>query len=323
MNKNCDITRDLIPLCLDGICSESSKDFINEHISTCLECKQIFEDVKTTDVNIRIDDDITQVVKNTGKKIKKDKKKAVMKAIVIVLAFFLIVGSFVAMRTPISIGKMAYEKGVLENVKNSITLSNKTKAENNFECNMASFYVDSKLGEYTIEEKSEDDFRNCTLDFENGKSITIIKSTETIETYDEYAEKFTGTDKYLISPFVKRGLELYGFDTTISPEANVKLMKFLISQPEVESGVFMSPNNYCKAHAFYSLVNVLVPVSDSYIICEKEGYECVGFIIGDKTTKTGHVINIQSNANYSLYTLYAKGLTNEEVGIIFNSLELK
>lgn len=320
MNKNCDITRDLIPLCLDGVCSESSKDFINEHISTCPQCKQIFDDVKTTDVNIKVDDDMTQAVKNTGKKIKKDKKKAVMKAIVIVLAFFLIVGLFVAMRTPISIGKREYEKGMLENVKNSITLSNKIKAENNFECSIASFYVDSKLGEYTIKEKSEDDFRNCTLDFENGKSITIIKSTETIETYDEYAEKFTGTDKYLISPFVKRGLELYGFDTTISPESNIKLMKFLISQPEVESGIFMSPNNYCKARAFYSLVNVLVPIGDAYINCEKEGYECVGYRIGENT---GYVINIQSNTDYSIYTLFTKGLTNEEVGIIFNSLELK
>ena len=323
MNKNCDITRDLIPLCLDGVCSESSKDFINEHISTCPQCKQIFDDVKTTDVNIKVDDDMTQAVKNTGKKIKKDKKKAVVKAVVIVLAMVLIVGSFVSMRAPVFLGKKEYESLVLESVKKSITLPEETKAESNFECNLASFYVDGKLGEYTIKEKSEDDFRNCTLDFENGKSITIIKSTETIETYDEYAEKFTGTDKYLVSPFVKRGLELYGFDTTISPEANVKLMKFLISQPEVESGVFMSPNNYCKARAFYSLVNVLVPVSDSYINCEKEGYECVGFIIGGETTKIGHVINIQSNANYSLYTLYAKGLTNEEVGIIFNSLELK
>lgn len=320
MNKNCDITRDLMPLCLDGMCSESSKDFVNEHISTCVECKQVFEDIKKTDVNIRIDDDMIQAVKNTGKKIKKDKKKAVMKTIVIILAFILIVGSFVVMRTPISLGKRNYEKVMLENVKNSITLSNKTKSENNFECNVASFYIDSKLGEYTIKEQNEDNYRNCTLDFENGKSIIIIKSTEKIETYDEYAEKFTGTDKYLVSPCVKRGLELYGFDTTISPEANVKLMKFLISQPEIETGVFMSPNNYCKARAFYSLVNVLVPIGDSYINCEKDGYECVGFSIGDKT---GHVINIQSNTDYSLYTLFARGFTNEEVGIIFNSLELK
>lgn len=320
MNKNCDITRDLMPLCLDGMCSESSKDFVNEHISTCVECKQVFEDIKKTDVNIRIDDDMIQAVKNTGKKIKKDKKKAVMKTIVIILAFILIVGSFVVMRAPISLGKRNYEKVMLENVKNSITLSNKTKAENNFECNVASFYIDSKLGEYTIKEQNEDNYRNCTLDFENGKSIIIIKSTEIIETYDEYAEKFTGTDKYLVSPCVKRGLELYGFDTTISPEANVKLMKFLISQPEIETGVFMSPNNYCKARAFYSLVNVLVPIGDSYINCEKDGYECVGFSIGDKT---GHVINIQSNTDYSLYTLFTRGFTNEEVGIIFNSLKLK
>lgn len=319
MNKNCDITRDLIPLYLDGVCSESSKDFINEHISTCPQCKQIFDDVKTTDVNIKIDDDMTQAVKNTGKKIKKDKKKAVVKAVVIVLAMVFIVGSFVSMRAPVFFGKKEYESLVLESVKKSITLSEKTKAESNFECNLASFYVASKLGEYKVSETNGTDYKSVTLDFGNNKMISINKSVK-IETYDEYADRFTGTERYIVSPFVKRGLELYGFDTTISPESNIKLMKFLISQPEVESGIFMSPNNYCKARAFYSLVNVLVPIGDAYINCEKEGYECVGYRIGENT---GYVINIQSNTDYSIYTLFTKGLTDKEVSIIFNSLQLK
>lgn len=38
---NCDIIQDLIPSYIDGICSEASKNYVEEHIENCAECREI------------------------------------------------------------------------------------------------------------------------------------------------------------------------------------------------------------------------------------------------------------------------------------------
>lgn len=43
---NCNIVKDLIPLYIDGCCSEESKSVVEEHIKVCDECKKLFEDMK-------------------------------------------------------------------------------------------------------------------------------------------------------------------------------------------------------------------------------------------------------------------------------------
>lgn len=44
---NCNIIKDLIPLYIDGCCSEESKQQIEEHINNCDECKKLLEDMKS------------------------------------------------------------------------------------------------------------------------------------------------------------------------------------------------------------------------------------------------------------------------------------
>lgn len=44
--NDCEIVRDLIPLCIDDAASKSSVDFVNEHIGACKECRKIMEDMK-------------------------------------------------------------------------------------------------------------------------------------------------------------------------------------------------------------------------------------------------------------------------------------
>lgn len=43
---NCNIIKDLIPLCIDGCCSQESDRAVQEHIDSCNECKKLFEDMK-------------------------------------------------------------------------------------------------------------------------------------------------------------------------------------------------------------------------------------------------------------------------------------
>lgn len=44
MNK-CDLVRDLLPNYLEGLTSESSKEFIESHLDECTECKKIYENM--------------------------------------------------------------------------------------------------------------------------------------------------------------------------------------------------------------------------------------------------------------------------------------
>ena len=42
-NFECDLVADLLPIYIDGKASDASKKFIEEHIKTCEECKEIYE----------------------------------------------------------------------------------------------------------------------------------------------------------------------------------------------------------------------------------------------------------------------------------------
>ncbi len=42
MNKNCEIARDLMPLVVDNAASDGSKEFVQEHVESCCDCKEIF-----------------------------------------------------------------------------------------------------------------------------------------------------------------------------------------------------------------------------------------------------------------------------------------
>jgi len=49
MKYNCDMIADLIPLYIDNVCSDSSKQAVEEHISECAPCKKLFDDMRSCD----------------------------------------------------------------------------------------------------------------------------------------------------------------------------------------------------------------------------------------------------------------------------------
>lgn len=42
-NKNCDIVKDLIPSYAEGICSQVTKEYVEEHLESCGNCRQVLE----------------------------------------------------------------------------------------------------------------------------------------------------------------------------------------------------------------------------------------------------------------------------------------
>ena len=43
---SCDVVKDLIPLYIDDICSQESKQIVEEHIKECDSCKALYESMK-------------------------------------------------------------------------------------------------------------------------------------------------------------------------------------------------------------------------------------------------------------------------------------
>lgn len=47
MNKDCNVVRDLMPLCIDGAASEESQQMVTEHVAACGECAEVFREMQT------------------------------------------------------------------------------------------------------------------------------------------------------------------------------------------------------------------------------------------------------------------------------------
>lgn len=48
---NCNIIQDLIPLYVDGICSDASKECVEEHITECNQCKSLIDIYQNTEIS--------------------------------------------------------------------------------------------------------------------------------------------------------------------------------------------------------------------------------------------------------------------------------
>lgn len=81
---NCAVIKDLIPLYIDGCCSEESKKIVKEHIENCTSCKQLFDEM-----NAPTDIISTAKAPTTLKRIK-DWKASVLQSVLLFVSFGLI-----------------------------------------------------------------------------------------------------------------------------------------------------------------------------------------------------------------------------------------
>ena len=50
MKTDCEIIRDLLPLYVDDICSEKSRELVEEHLQECAECSDLLSKLKRTEI---------------------------------------------------------------------------------------------------------------------------------------------------------------------------------------------------------------------------------------------------------------------------------
>ena len=46
MKNNCDIVRDLLPLYVDGVCSQESAKLVEEHLTDCQSCRELLDKLR-------------------------------------------------------------------------------------------------------------------------------------------------------------------------------------------------------------------------------------------------------------------------------------
>lgn len=86
----CEIVGDLMPLYVDDVCSEKSKQLIERHLEECETCKQLLETMK---LEVNIPTNKEQSLEDV-KIIKKVKKRIWIERIVIAVLVLIVTGSF-------------------------------------------------------------------------------------------------------------------------------------------------------------------------------------------------------------------------------------
>jgi len=85
-NISCDVIQDIIPLYHDKICSDKSREYVEEHIMTCANCNRFLESLSEITFDSQIDDEKQKVLAHHAKK----EKTAAMKTGMIIAAVLLL-----------------------------------------------------------------------------------------------------------------------------------------------------------------------------------------------------------------------------------------
>ena len=71
MNKHCEVIRDLLPLYADEVCSERSRELIEEHLRECPECSAMLEQLRTHEIEEGLQEEKEQVIEYQAKRFRR------------------------------------------------------------------------------------------------------------------------------------------------------------------------------------------------------------------------------------------------------------
>lgn len=88
---SCQVVQDLMPLVLDDVCNQDSKRIVEDHIAICMECTQVFSDMKEESVkripDEKVDSGFRKAMKKGARRFRMWKILAVCLAAMMLLAF--------------------------------------------------------------------------------------------------------------------------------------------------------------------------------------------------------------------------------------------
>ena len=71
MNKECEVIRDLLPLYADDVCSQTSRELIEEHLHDCPECSAVLEKLRKNEIENNLKEEKDQVIEYQAKRFKR------------------------------------------------------------------------------------------------------------------------------------------------------------------------------------------------------------------------------------------------------------
>lgn len=167
---NCNIVKDLIPLYIDGCCSEESERVVEEHLKDCSECKKLFEEMKEpTDIIV------TSESPKAFNKIN-DWKASVLQSVLLFVSFGLI-----------TIGVACESATAYDDLRNGLFAMNLVVPATGFLLSLANWY-------FVKVYKNRKTFSNSSSLITLG--ITACSYIWTVFHYDElgFVEMFKGVD---------------------------------------------------------------------------------------------------------------------------------
>lgn len=91
MEKTCEIIKDLLPLYIDGVCSEDSKRAVEEHLKTCESCREELEGYKGEIT--AVDGQEEEVIKRISSRWKRTKTRALLTGILVMAVLVIVLVS--------------------------------------------------------------------------------------------------------------------------------------------------------------------------------------------------------------------------------------
>lgn len=92
MNINCDIMQDLLPLYEDGVCSPSSREAVEAHLSSCNACRKCYEESRLIQDDIDFPQDYSD--KKPAQSFRKVRRRWIASLLVVALLIPILVMSF-------------------------------------------------------------------------------------------------------------------------------------------------------------------------------------------------------------------------------------
>ncbi|MCH3954992.1 MAG: zf-HC2 domain-containing protein [Eubacterium sp.] len=68
VQRECGIVQDLLPVYVDGICSEESRTFVRQHLETCADCRNLYQKMKDNEVESILKNEKDGVLQRHAKK---------------------------------------------------------------------------------------------------------------------------------------------------------------------------------------------------------------------------------------------------------------
>lgn len=135
MKNECNVIRDILPLCAENIASPDTIEFVEEHLKTCSECRKEYERMKEPKA-ITANAEVLPLIK-LKRKMRAKRIQAIAFTAIFVIA--LLVSAFAVMDAPEYFPYSSELLSVTENADKSVTITFDEKVTD-YHCD---FYIDS------------------------------------------------------------------------------------------------------------------------------------------------------------------------------------